>query len=270
MRLGGRTRGGGRDVTARAIWKAELRLGDTRLPVKLYSAVSDRNIRFRLLHSDDLVPLQQRMINPRTKATVEFAEARRGIEVEADRMVILSDEDREALEPEASRDIEVTRFVDPSLINHQWYVRPYYLGPDGSAAAYYAFARALQSRGVEGVARWVMRKKRYLGALQARHGHLILVTLRHAGEVIAATELEAPTGRELAERELDMAEKFVRALEEDFEPERYRDEYRDRVAKLIEIKRQGGTVEPEEYEEKDAPDELLELLEASLEAIQRA
>ncbi len=71
------------------------------------------------------------------------------------------------------------------------------------------------------------------------------MTLRHAGEVTSATELEAPTGRELAKRELDMAEKFVKALEEDFEPERYRDDYRERVAKLIEIKRKGGTVEPE-------------------------
>jgi DNA end-binding protein Ku len=257
-------------MTARAMWKAVLGFGDTRLPVKLYSAVEDRNIRFRLLHADDLVPLEQRMINPETEAVVAFAETRRGIEVEADRIVVLSDEEREALEPEASRDIEVTRFVDPSLINHQWYVRPYYLGPDGSDASYYAFARALESRRVEGVARWVMRKKRYLGALRARDGHLFLVTLRHVGEVISATELEAPAGRELAERELDMAEKFVKALEEEFEPERYRDEYRERVAKLIELKAQGGTVEPEAYEEKEAPDELLELLEASLEALEHA
>ncbi len=257
-------------MTARAMWKAVLVLGDTRLPVKLYSAVEDRNIRFRLLHAEDLVPLEQRMINPRTDATVEFGEARRGIEVEADRIVVLSDEEREALEPDASRDIEVTRFVDPSLINHQWYVRPYYLGPDGNEASYYAFARALESRGVEGVARWVMRKKRYLGALGAREGHLFLMTLRHAGEVISATELEAPTGRELAERELEMAEKFVKALEEDFEPERYRDDYRERVAKLIELKRKGGTVEPAAYEEREVSGEILELLEASLEALEHA
>jgi len=143
-------------VSVRAMWKAVLGFGDTRLPVKLFAAVQDRNIRFRLLHADDLVPLEERMINPHTEATVEFAEAQRGIEVEAGRMVVLSDEEREALEPEASRDIEVTRFVDPSLINHQWYAQPYSLGPDGSDAAYYAFARALESRGVEGVARWVM------------------------------------------------------------------------------------------------------------------
>ena len=262
--------GGGELVTARAMWKAVVGFGDTRLPVKLYSALQDRNIRFRLLHSDDLVPLEQRMINPRTDATVEFAEAWRGLEVEADRIVVLSDEEREALEPEASRDIEVTRFVDPSLINHQWYVRPYYLGPDENDASYYAFARALESRGVEGVARWVMRKKRYLGALRAQEGHLFLVTLRHAGEVISATELEAPTGRDLAKRELEMAEKFVKALEEDFEPERYQDDYRERVAKLIEIKRKGGVVEPEAYEEKEGSDELLELLEASVEALEHA
>jgi DNA end-binding protein Ku len=257
-------------VTARAMWKAVLVLGDTRLPVKLYSAVQDRKIRFRLLHAVDLVPLEQRMINPETEARVEFAETRRGIEVEADRIVMLSDEEREALEPEPSRDIEVTRFVDPGLVSHQWYVRPYYLGPDESDASYHAFAHALESRGVEGIARWVMRKKRYLGALRARDGHLFLMTLRHTGEVISASELEAPTGRELSKRELDMAEKFVKALEEAFEPERYEDDYRERVAKLIELKGKGGTVEPAAYEEKEAPDELLELLEASLEALEDA
>jgi DNA end-binding protein Ku len=253
--------------TARAIWKGVISFGEVRLPVKLYSAVEDRKIRFRLLHEEDHIPLRQRMINPSRGTTVERDGIRRGLEVEPDRFVILSDEELEAIEPEPSRDIVITRFVDPSAINHQWYDRPYYLGPDEDASAYYSFARALESRGKEGVAHWVMRKKRYVGALQAREGHLMLITVRHAGEVIPSSRLEAPSGRELDRKEREMAEKFIKALEEDFEPERYRDEYRERVARLVEIKRRGGTVETEEYEEAEAPEELLELLEASLEAV---
>jgi DNA end-binding protein Ku len=254
-------------MTARAMWKGVISFGEIRLPVKLFSAVEDRKVRFRLLHEEDRVPLQQRMINPAKGTAVEHDHVRKGLEIEPDRFVILRDEDLEALEPEASRDIHITRFVDPSAINHQWYDRPYYLGPDENDTAFYSFVRALESQEKEGVARWVMRKKRYIGALRAGGGHLMLITLRHAGEVIPPSELEAPGGRRLEKKEREMAEKFIKALEEDFEPERYSDEYRERVAKLIEIKRRGGTVESEEYEEAEEPGELLELLEASLEAV---
>jgi DNA end-binding protein Ku len=252
---------------ARAIWKGVLRFGDIRLPVKLFSAIEDRSIRFRLLHREDRVPLKQRMVNPRTGAAVEYRAARRGLQVEPDRIVMLSEDELAALEPEPSRDIGITRFVDPAAINHQWYDRPYYLGPDEDAGAYHALARALAARQKEGVARWAMRKKRYLGALRAQDGHLMLITLRHAEAVIPASDLEAPSGRPLGEKERAMGERFIAALTEDFEPERYRDEYRERVSALIEIKRRGGVLEPETYQEKPPSDELLELLEASLEAV---
>ncbi|MEX2529597.1 MAG: Ku protein [Gemmatimonadota bacterium] len=254
-------------MTGRAIWKGTLGFKDVRVPVKLFAAVENRNIGFRLLHEPDRMPLKQRMINPATEEPVEFDETWRGVEVEPGHYVMLTEGELDDLEPTPSRDIEVTRFVDPAEINHQWYDRPYYLGPDESDASYYALARALQSQAKEGVARWVMRKKRYLGALQAHGGHLMLITLRHEGEVVPASELEGPSGRALEKKERQMAERFIAALEEDFEPELYRDEYRERVARLIEIKQKGGSVEPEEYEEKEASDDLLELLEASLEAV---
>lgn len=254
-------------MTGRAIWKGTIRFGDLSVPVKLFAAVENRNIGFRLLHEPDRVPLRQRMINPATGKAVEFGDTRRGVEVEAGRFVMLTAQELEALEPEPSRDIEITRFVDPAEITHQWYDRPYYLAPDENDAQYYALARALRSQGKEGVARWGMRKKRYLGALRTHGAHLMLITLRHAGEVIPVSELEPPSGRPLEKKERQMAERFIAALEEEFEPERYRDEYRERVARLIEIKQKGGSVEPEEFEEKEAPDDLLELLEASLEAV---
>lgn len=251
----------------RAMWKGVLAFDAVRLPVKLYAALEDRNIRFRLLHAEDGVPVEQRMVNPRTGGTVEHADALRGLEIEPERFVLLSPEELEAVEPEPSRDIRVTRFVEPDRINHQWYERPYFLGPDENDAAYHAFARALEAKGREGVARWVMRKTEYRGALRARDGYLMLVTLRASGDVIPASALEAPAGRALDPREREMAEKFIAALEEEFDPEQYRDEYRERVARLIEIKRKGGTIEVEEYEEKEEPEELLTLLEASLKAV---
>lgn len=251
----------------RAMWKGVLTFDTVRLPVKLYAALEDRTIRFRLLHGEDRVPVEQRMINPRTGAKVEHAEALRGLEVESERFVLVSPEDLEAIEPESSRDIRITRFVNPDRIHHPWYDRPYFLGPDENDSAYHAFARALETKEREGVARWVMRKSEYRGALRARDGYLMLVTLRHASEVISASALEPPAGRVLDPKEREMAGKFIAALEESFDPEQYRDEYRERVARLIEIKRKGGTIEVEDYEEKEEPEELLTLLEASLRAV---
>lgn len=254
-------------MTVRAMWKGVVIFNDVRLPVKLFAAVEDRSVRFRLLHEDDGVPLRQRMVNPVRGVPVEQPETRRGFEVEPDRFVVLTPEELESMAPEASREIHITRFVDPSEINHQWYDRPYYLGPDGNDRSYYSFAHALERQEKEGVARWVMRGKRYRGSLRARDGHLLLITLRSASEVIPSSELDAPEGRSLEERERELARRFIEALEDDFEPSEYRDQYRERLASLIEIKRRGQTIEVPKLEEKEAPEELEELLRASLEAV---
>jgi DNA end-binding protein Ku len=98
---------------------------------------------------------------------------------------MLDDDELAELEPEASRDIEITSFVAADAITHQWYDRPYFLGPDGADENYFALAAALEE-GRQGVARWVMRNKEYVGALRAERWHLMLMTLRHAGEVVPA------------------------------------------------------------------------------------
>lgn len=251
-------------MAVRAMWKGVVRFGDERLSVKLYSAVEDRSVRFRLLHEADGAPLRQRMINPRTGDFVEHAQARRGLEIESGLFVVLDPEELEELEPEPSRDIRILRFVPPEAVGLQWYDRPYHLGPDGDPAGWAAFARALERRERVGIARWVMRKKQYLGALHAREGRLVLITLRAAGEVITADELQPPEGRELEERERTMAEKFIAALEDEFDPGDYEDRYRERVLELIDLKRKGETIEAPAYEEKPPSEDLAGLLERSL------
>lgn len=251
---------------ARAMWKGVLRFRKEAVPVKLYSAVQDRKVHFRLLHAKDEVPLQQRMVNPVTDDPVPYEHVRKGLEIEPEVFVLLEEDEIEAVQPEPSRDIEIVTFVTPERINHQWYDRPYYLGPDdGARAAYEALAAALEEQGKEGVAQWTMRKKAYRGALRASGGHLALITLRAAGEVIDASLLEAPGGRKLEKRELSMANQLIDALAEEFDPADYSDEYRERVLELIHRKAEGKTVELRKYRpKKKAPEELDEVLAASL------
>jgi len=252
-------------MAARAIWKAVIVAGKTRLPVKLYSAVQEHTIHFRLLHKTDHAPVQQKMIDSETGEAVSSKDIHKASPAGRNRLIMLGDEELEAIAPKDSRDIEVTRFVDPSSIDHRWYERAYYLGPDGDTAAYFAAAEALRNKNKEGVAKWVMRKKHYIGALREDGGYLILITLRYAEEVIDASALPAPQGRALQPKEIAMGEQLIETLAGKFDPAAFRDEYRDRVMDLINAKAKGRKPKFETFKPKKTSDDALtSALQASL------
>jgi DNA end-binding protein Ku len=253
-------------MAARAMWKATLNVGGESLPVKLYSAVEDRSLRFHLLEEKTQTRITQKLIDPDTSEEVPREKTQKGYEVERGVYVLLSPEDLQAVEPPKSDEIQITRFVPSSAVGPEWYQRPYYLGPDGKDdAAYFAFAKALKKENRLGIAKWVMRKKRYIGALRSHEGYLMLLTLRFVEEVVSADELpKPPTGREFDAKELKMAEQLVSALEGEFKPEEFRDEYRDRVMKLIESKAHGQPVKLEVVKQKEPVDSIAESLAASL------
>jgi DNA end-binding protein Ku len=257
--------------SARAIWKGVLNFGSVRVPVKLYSAVQGRGVHFRLLHAKDEAPVRQQMVNPETGEVVPQERVAKGFVDEGGVVVKLSDEELEELEPAASRDIEVMRFVKPAAIDHLWYDRPYFLGPDEDADEdYFALAAALVRTERDGVARWVMRNKEYVGALRVRGDHLMLITMRHAGEVVPATALEPPAGRPIEKKELALAEQLVAAMEDTFDPSLYRDEWRERVLEFVEAKAKGHApkvqkLTPRKTDTKD----LAGVLEASLKSARK-
>ena len=157
--------------TARAMWKGVLRFGSVAVPVKLYAAVQERSVRFHLLHDQDHERVRQRMANPMTDETVPPEQVRRGFEVEEGVYVVLEDEDLATLEPAESRDIVIYEFLPAAAVSPAFYERAYFLGPDdGAAADYAACVTALLKSGRIGFARWVMRKKEYMGVLRAEAG----------------------------------------------------------------------------------------------------
>lgn len=246
-------------MVARAIWKGRIGFDGVEVPVKLYSAVEDTSVHFHLLHDEDHVRVKQRMVNPRTDETVDYAGADRGLEIEPGTFVVFAEDEIDDLKPEPSREIEVLGFVDPDSLGHRLYDRPYWLGPDGKKGAYFALVQALSREDVVAVVQWVMRNKHYAGALMPRRDHLALATLRHEDEVIPPSEFEPPEGRELSEDEIELAGKLVSTLEADFDPADYEDEYRKRLLDLIETLQDGGTVEGESIErEPPSEDESLE------------
>jgi DNA end-binding protein Ku len=226
-------------MAARAMWKGNLRIDGISVPVRMFSAVEDKGIHFRLLHERDRVPVKQHMVHSGTGDVVPSDRIRRGYEVEPGLFVILNDDELAELEPEPDRDIEILSFVERERVSSAWYDRPYWLGPDGSNDDYFAFSAALESEGRIGIARWTMRKQRYIGALSQQGPWLVLSTLRHLGEVVPRSELGAAPKASIDAAEAKLAQQLVSVLEDDLDLSAYHDEHRERVMQLIEAKAAG-------------------------------
>lgn len=260
-------------MAARAMWKASLAFGDVELAVKLYAAAQDQDVHFRLLHRKDLTPVAQRVVDPRTREEVPREQVKRGLEIDSGLFAVIDEEDQAAAEPKASRTIEVTRFVPRAAVDLSYYERPYFLGPDGSATEddYFALAEALGASGRVGIARWVMRKKRSFGVLEARGHHLALISLRPAGEVVSASSLPTPSGSEIRTAERNLAEQLVAALDAPFDPEALHDDYRERVLALIEAKAAGKKPKlPKEALPPKAKGDLSAMLKKSIAEAKKA
>jgi DNA end-binding protein Ku len=256
-------------MAARAIWKGQLKLGAGKVPIKLYSAVQDRTVRFRILDEKAKKRVKQHMVDPDTGAEVPSEEIQKGYEIEPGKFVILTNEDLEQLEPRPSRDIEIVEFVPQAKISQQWYERPYYAGHDGNLKEYFALVEALQNTEREGIAHWVMRNKYYAGALRAVGDYLFLFTLRDAKEVILADELTKPSGTAPTQKELSMAQQLVEMLQGEFDPKEYKDEYRLRVTEFIEKKAKGRAPKLQPVKTKKRTAALDSVLAKSIAALRK-
>jgi len=253
-------------MTARAMWKAVLVVGEESLPVKLYAAAADRGVHFRLVHAEDSVPVRRRLVHPGTGEEVALEDARRGVQLEPGLFVALEPEELAQLEPEPSRAIRVDAFVPAAALDERWYERPYYLGPDGDPARYAALAAAAEENHAHvGIAAWTMRGHAYRGALLAEGGHLALVTLRAREEVLPEEDLAAPRGEALPEGELKLAGRLIEAMASDFDWAAFRDEHPERVAELVRAKQAGKARKRPRFKPHVVRDEgLVEALKQSI------
>jgi DNA end-binding protein Ku len=248
------------------MWKGVIQMEGASLPVKLYSAVEDRTVHFHIVDDRTMQRVRQRMVNPDTNEEVPAEKIRKGYEAGPGEYVLLTDKELAALNPPASRDITISEFVKASTLAPQWYNRPYYLGPDHSRKEYFALARALAEEGAAAIAHWVMRNKRYNGLLRAEGDYLMLITLRFAEEVLAARDLPSPEGRALDEREVKMAGQLIETLKGEFDPQQFKDEYRQRVVELVQAKAAGHKPRLKALPKRKPTESLADALQASLKA----
>jgi DNA end-binding protein Ku len=247
------------------IWKGNIHFGDTDVPVKLHTAVKEERIQFHLLHKRDQVRLRQQMVCAYEKKPVPTEEQSKGFEVEEGKYIIVDQEELEQTTPESSRMIEVHEFVKTSQIDPIFLDRVYYLEPDMQGKGYNALLGALMQMDVAGICSWTMRKRTYLGAIQAIGNILRLITLRHADEVIAVESL-ALQDVPLSEKELKIGVDLINQLAAPFEPRKFENEHQKKLQDMIEKKARGehfAIVAPRRLKPTES-DQLLQVLEASL------
>ena len=259
---------------ARAIWSGAISFGLVNIPVKLYSAARKKTVRFHQLDSSDNSRIQQKRINPNTGEEVPYEQLVKGYELSPDRYVVVRPEELEAIEPKKTRTIDIEDFVELDQIDPIFFDHPYYLAPaEGAAKAYALLLQAMKDSGKVGIARVVIRSKEQLVAIRTRDNVMVMETLLFGDEVVPPSDLgELPAVEELqaGEREVDMARQLIDSLATDFDPDRYRDEYRETVLDLIERKAEGQEVAVQAAPEapQEVPD-LMAALEASIASAKR-
>lgn len=229
----------------RAIWKGSISFGLVNIPVGLYSAEKREEISFHLLDRRNMARVRYKKVNEESGDEVPWEETVRGYEYEKGHYVVLTDEDLKRAAPEATQSIDIIDFVEIEEISPLYFDKPYYLGPDKKGSRAYALLReTLRRTGKAGIAKVVIRTKQYLAAVVARGEVLTLEILRYAHELRDPGELDLPSGDAgVSEREMEMAERLVEGMVEDWEPEKYEDTYRDDVMKMIEKRVKAGQIE---------------------------
>ena len=259
----------------RSMWSGAISFGLVNVPVKLYSAVSKKTVRFHQLNGKTGHRIAQKRTDAQTGDEVAFDDIVKGFELTKDRYVVVTPDELETLDPVKSRSIDIEDFVDLADIDPVYYDHPYYLVPDkGAAKAYGLLLDAMRESGKVAIAKVVIRSKEQLVAIRpAPGGVLMMETMIFADEVVppgSIDDLPDTDDLNVTDRELKMAQQLIESLTSPFEPEKYKDEYREKVLQLIEAKAEGAEiVQQAEAPTPTAVPDLMAALEASLAAVDK-
>jgi DNA end-binding protein Ku len=254
----------------RAIWNGSISFGLVNIPIKLYNAVSRKNVSFHQIDANTGARIKMQRVSSKTGEEVPFEQIVKGYELSPDRYVLVEPQELDALDPESSHSIDIEEFVDLADIDPIFFDAAYYVAPGKAAEKPYALlAKAMEEQGKVALARFVMRTKQYLAAVRAKEGMLLLSTMVYPDEVVPPEqlpELESVDAVKVNDKEVAMAAQLIDSLSADFEPERFKDTYREQVLDLIERKAAGEEIVIEDAPAPDATSlvDLMAALEASV------
>jgi DNA end-binding protein Ku len=255
------------------MWTGAISFGMVTVPVKLYSALNRKSVRFHQLSGKTGVRISQKRVDPQSGEEVAYQDVVKGFEIAPDRYVVIEPGELETLQPKKTKTIEIEDFVELSQIDPVFYDHPYYLAPGpGGAKPYRLLLEAMSETGKVAIARVVIRQKEQLVALRPMGDVLGMDTMIFADEILSPDRIdEVAEAAEVktTKRELDIAKQLVDSLAGEFEPEKYSDTYREEVLALIERKAQGEeiAVQPAAEEVAAPAPDLMSALKASLDAV---
>ena len=225
----------------RAIWKGSITFGLVSIPVALQNASRSEELKFRLLRRTDLSPVNYKRVAAADGKEVPWNEIVKGYEYEKGKFVVLKDDDFKRIDLEATDTIDIVDFVDLAQINPVYFHRPYYLEPQkGGAGVYSLLRQVLAETNKAGISKVIIRTRQHLAAVKANENLLVLELMRFSDELVAPSAIKIPADKKTGQRELGMAKTLVNQMTEDWDPERYTDDYRSALMKLIDKKVKSG------------------------------
>lgn len=255
---------------ARAIWKGSISFGLVNIPIALYPATRREELKFRLLRKDDLSPVNYKRVAEKDGKEVPWNQIVKGYEYEKGKYVVLREEDFQRVDLEATQTVDIQDFVDLEEIDPMYFYKPYYLEPQKGGDKAYALLRdALKDTNKVGVAKVVIKTRQYLAGVKPEDGALVLELMHFADELADPEKLHVPKKLEVGKREMNMARSLIESMTSKWQPEKYKDDYREALMDVIEEKVEAGGKEIEEKPKK-APKptkviDLVSVLQKSLE-----
>ncbi len=255
---------------ARAIWKGSISFGLVNIPIALYPATRREELKFRLLRKSDLSPVNYKRVAEKDGKEVPWNQIVKGYEYEKGKYVVLKDEDFERVDLEATQTVDIQDFVHQEEIDPIFFYKPYYLEPQrGGDKAYVLLRDALKDSGKVGIAKVVIKTREYLAGVKPEDGVLVLELMHFADELADSGKLHIPKKIEVGKREMNMAKSLIDSMSSKWNPEKYKDDYREALMEVIEEKVEAGGKEIEEKPKK-APKptkviDLVSVLQKSLE-----
>jgi len=225
---------------ARSMWKGSISFGLVAIPVELYSATRDHRPRFRLLHAKDEEPVRYERVCQKDGKPVAWEDLVKGYEYAKNQFVVLTKDDFKTAALEKTKTIDILDFVDPSAVDERYFETPYYLLPGkGADRAYVLLREALRDTGRLGIAKIILRDAQHLAAVEAIGDALVLTMMRFSDELADLGEFQFPKKGDIRPAELNMARQLIGNLESDWNPEKYTDEYKENLMRVINAKVKG-------------------------------
>jgi len=253
----------------RAIWKGSISFGLVNIPIALYPATRKEELKFRLLRASDHSPVNYKRVAAADGKEVHWDDIVKGFEYEKGKFVVLNEKDFQRVDLEATQTVDIQDFVDLDEIDPMYFYKPYYLEPQkGGDKAYTLLREALSDGRKVGIAKVIIKTRQYLAGVKALKHALVLELMHFAEELSDAEKLKVPKKHEVGKREKDMAKALVESMSTKWDPQKYRDDYREALLEVIEEKVESGGKEIEDKPKEKRPStkviDLVAVLQESL------